>query len=138
MSVPSAVYNLTILFDMRNTAQHNKHNDFYVIGDIHRRGASEIGIPGEPIAYRSGTMNIENCGITLEIALFSFLYLHGYGAYDGKITFFEYLKYRMETLFFPFILYKPYLLHMYNVCQSLQLLKETSKICLEKEIKQIK
>ena len=83
-------------------------------------------------------MNIEKCGITLEIALFSFLYPHGHGAYDGKITFFEYLKYRMETLFFPFTLYKPYLLHMYNVCQSLQLLKETSKICLEKKIKQIK
>jgi hypothetical protein len=52
MSVPSAVYDLTILFDMHNTAPHNKHNDFYVIGDIHWRRASQIGIPSEPIAFR--------------------------------------------------------------------------------------
>ena len=58
MSVLSAVYNLTILFDMCDIAQHKKHNDFYVIGHIHRRGASEIGIPSEPIAFRSNTMNI--------------------------------------------------------------------------------
>ena len=43
MTVPLTVHDLTILFDMRNTAPHNKHNDFYVIIDIHRRGASEIG-----------------------------------------------------------------------------------------------
>ena len=138
MSVPSAVYDLTILFDMRDTAQHNKHNDFFVIGDIHRREASENGIPSESIAFRSDTMNIEKYGLTLETALFPFLFPHGHGAYDGKTTFFEYLKYRMETLFSPFTLYKPYLLYMYDVRQSLQLLKETSKTCLEKEIKQIK
>ena len=59
MFVPSSVYDLTILFDMRNTAPHNKHNDFYVIGDVHQREASEIDIPIEPIAFRSDTMNIE-------------------------------------------------------------------------------
>jgi hypothetical protein len=72
MSVPSTVYDLTILFDMRNTAHHNKHNDFHVIGDIHRRGASKIGIPRDPIVFRSNTMNIEKSGITLENALFPF------------------------------------------------------------------
>ena len=44
MSVPSTVYNLTILFDMRSTTPHKKQNNFYVIGDIHRRAASEHGI----------------------------------------------------------------------------------------------
>ena len=33
--VPSTVYDLTILFDIRDTAPHNKYNDFYVIGDVH-------------------------------------------------------------------------------------------------------
>jgi hypothetical protein len=96
MSVPSTVYDSTILFDMRSTAQHKKHNDFYTIGDIHRRGALEDGIPSEPIAFRSDTMNIDGCGITLENALFPFLFPHGHGSYDGKIIFFEYIKYRME------------------------------------------
>ena len=100
MYVPSAVYDLTILFDMRDTAQHNKHNDFYVIGDIHRCGALKIGITSKPIPFRSDTMNIEKCGLTLETALFPFLFPHRHGAYDEKITFIEYLKYRMETLFF--------------------------------------
>ena len=51
MYVPSAIYDLTILFDMRDTAQHNKHNDFYVIGDIHRCGALKIGIPSNQFHF---------------------------------------------------------------------------------------
>ena len=96
MYVPSTIYDLTILFDMRNTTPHKKQNNFYVIGDIHRCGASINGIPSEPIAFRSDTMNIDGCGITLANALFSFLHPHGHGSYDEKIIFFEYIKYRME------------------------------------------
>ena len=68
MFVLSTVYDLIILFHMHDTAQHNKHND--LIGDIHRRGASKIGILIEPIAFRSDTMNIEKYGLALETALF--------------------------------------------------------------------
>ena len=138
MCVPSTVYDLTILFHMRNTTPHKKQNDFYVIGDIHRCDASDHGIPNEPIAFRSDTMNIDRCVLTLENALFPFLFSHRHGSYDGKITFSEYIKYRMETMFTPFILYKPYLLYMYDVRQSLRFLKKTSKTCLDKEIKQVK
>ena len=59
MFVPSTVYDLTILFDIRDTAPHNKHNDFYVIGDVYQRGASKIDIPSKPITFRFDTMNIE-------------------------------------------------------------------------------
>ena len=41
-------------------------------------------------------------------------------------------------MFTPFTLYKLYLLYMYDVRQSLQFLKETSKTCLDKKIKQVK
>ena len=41
-------------------------------------------------------------------------------------------------MFIPSTLYKPYLLYMYDVRQSLQFLKETSKPCLDKEIKHVK
>jgi hypothetical protein len=51
MFVSSTLYDLTIVFDMCNTTFYNKHNDFYIIGDIHRREVLEIGIPSEPIAF---------------------------------------------------------------------------------------
>ncbi len=69
------------------------------------------------------------------MTLFPFLFPHGHNAYDGKTHFNEYLKYRMSALFSPFTLYKPYLLYMYDLPQSLQLIKETSRICLDKDIK---
>ncbi len=72
------------------------------------------------------------------MALFPFLFLHGHGAYDGIISFNEYLKYRMTALFSPFALYKPYLFLMYDLCQPLQFIKETSKTCLEKDMKACK
>lgn len=42
MFVPSIVYNLTNLCDIRDTTPHNIHNDFYIIGDIHRRGIEDL------------------------------------------------------------------------------------------------
>ena len=44
----------------------------------------------------------------------------------------------MSTLFSPFILYKPYLLYIYDIRQSVQLLKEILQACLDKETKQTK
>jgi hypothetical protein len=72
------------------------------------------------------------------MALFPFLFPHGHGAYDDKTHFNEYFKYRMSALFSPFTLYKPYLLYMYALPQSLQLIKETSQTCLDKDIKKSK
>ena len=89
MFVLSTVYDLIILFHMHDTAQHNKHNEFYVIGDIYRRGTLKIGISSESIAFQSYTMNIEKYWLILENALFSFIFSHGHGAYDGRVTFFN-------------------------------------------------
>jgi ATP-dependent DNA helicase PIF1 len=44
----------------------------------------------------------------------------------------------MSSLFSPFTLYKPYLLIMYDLWQSIQLIKQTSNICLEKDVKKWK
>jgi hypothetical protein len=66
--------------------------------------------------------------MTLELNLFSFLFPHGYGAYDGKMSIHEYLKFRMSTLFSPLTIYKSYLLIMYDLRQSIQLIKETLNI----------
>ncbi len=73
------------------------------------------------------------------MTLFPFLFPHGLGDYSGKTHFNEYLKYRMNALLLsPFTLYKAYLLYMYDLWQWLQLIKETSRTCLDKDIKKCK
>jgi hypothetical protein len=76
--------------------------------------------------------------IISDLSLFPFLFPHGHGAYDGKISIHEYLKFCMNTLFSPFIMYKPYLLVTYDIWQSIQLIKETLNICLGINFKNIK
>jgi hypothetical protein len=138
MNVPHEVYDLALLFDMRTQEGPKKHVDFHSIGNVHLRNGVGSDKRGEPIAFRNNTLNANIGGMTLESALFPFLFPHGIGAYDGRTTLSEYLKYRMSTLFSPFTLYKPYLLYMYDIRQSVQLLKEVSQTCLDKEIKQTK
>ncbi len=41
-------------------------------------------------------------GITFELSLSPFLFPHGHGAYDGKMSIYEYVKFCMNTLFSPF------------------------------------
>jgi hypothetical protein len=135
MDVPRDVYDLALLFDMRTQTQPTKHADFFTIENVHLRNGSRSDIRGEPITFRRNTLNVEMEGMTLETALFPFLFPHGHGAYDGRTTHSEYLKYRMSTLFSPFTLYKSYLLYMYDIRQSVQFLKEVSQQCLEKDIK---
>jgi hypothetical protein len=60
--------------------------------------------------------------MNLEIALFPFLFPQGKGTYNGKISLVDYLKYHMTILFSLFTLKKPYLLFMYDIHQSIQLL----------------
>jgi hypothetical protein len=74
----------------------------------------------------------------LELSLFPFLCPHGHDAYDGKTSIHEYLKFRMSTLFSPFTMYKPYLLIMYDLRQTIQLIKETLNTCFKKDLKNIK
>jgi len=83
--------------------------------------------------FQNNTKNID-----LEIILFPFLFPHGNGAYDGKITIHKCFKFQMSSLFSSFTLYKPYLLIMYDFQQSLQFIKHTSNSCLEKDIQIIK
>ena len=136
MDVPRDVYDFALLFDMRTQTQPRKHADFFIIKNVHLRNGSRSDTRGEPITFRRNILNVELEGMTLESALFPFLFPHGHGAYDGWTTFSEYLKYRIITLFSPFTLYKPYLLYMYDIRQSVQFLKEVAQQCLEKDIKQ--
>jgi len=53
--------------------------------------------------------------MSLEKALFPFLFPHGCGVYDGIGGLLPYLKQIMFTLFSVFTLYPPYLLLMYQM-----------------------
>jgi hypothetical protein len=75
--------------------------------------------------------------MALETTIFPFLFPQGESAHDGKISLHTYFEYHMIMLFSPFTLYKPYLLCMYDLCQSIQLLQHTSKTCLEKDVEKI-
>ena len=67
--------------------------------------------------------------MTLESALFPFLFPHRNGACDGRTILLEYLKYHIYTnyIYYTYMTYAD----MYN-------LKENSQTCLNKEIKQTK
>ena len=136
MDVAKDVYDLALLFDMRIQTQPRKHANFFLICYVHLRNGSQSDTRGEPITFRKNILNVELEGMTFESALFSFLFLHGHGAYDGRTTLSEYLKYQITILFSPFTLYKPYLLYIYDLRQSVQFLKEVSQQCLENDIKQ--
>ena len=138
MNVPQVVYDLALLFDMRTQKGSKKHVDFHSIGNVHLRNGTGSDKRGEAIAFRNNTLNVNIGGMTLESALFLFLFPHGNGAYDGRTTLSEYLRYRMSALFSPFTLYKPYLLYMYDIHQYVQFLKEISHTYLDTEMKQTK
>ncbi len=76
--------------------------------------------------------------MSLEKALFPFLFPHGCGASDGIGGLLPYLKQIMFTLFFVFTLYAPYLLLMYQVQQAIQLLNATKHLCLERDVQRLK
>ena len=124
MNVPYEVYDLALLFDMCTQDGPKKHVDFYSIGNVHLWNGIASDKRREPNAFENNTLNTNVGGMILESALFPFLFPHGNEAYNGPTTLSEYLKYRMTTLFSPFTLYKAYLLYMYDICQSLQFLKE--------------
>ena len=136
MNVPPELYDLSLLFDMRTQEGPKKHVNFHCIGNVHLRNGTGSDKRGD--AFRNNTLNANIGGMTLESVLFPCLFPHGNRAYDGRTTLSKYLKYRMSTLFSPFTLYKPYLLYMYDIRQSVQFLKKNSHTCLDREIKQTK
>jgi len=76
--------------------------------------------------------------MSLEKALFPFLFPHGCGAYDRIGGLLPYLKLKMSTLFFVFTLYPPYLLLMYQMRQAIQLLNVTKHLYLERDVQRLK
>lgn len=72
--------------------------------------------------------------ISVECALFPFLFPTGTGYYNGEHDFHEYLRLRMLTWLSPFTLYTPYVLLMAQVKQSILLLNGVSQVALERDL----
>jgi hypothetical protein len=111
--------------------------DFFIIGTLSKRNMkNSIIIPKQLMACIEG-LETNIPFMTLETTFFPFLFPQGESAHDGKISLHTYFKYRMIMLFSLFTFYKPYLLCMYDTCESIQLLQHTSKTCLEKDVEKI-
>ena len=130
----ASVEKLSILLNVGRSVQGNVSKDFYVIGSVRDRAKRRSSML---LVNKKGMQGVSN-NITLELALFPFLFPSGNGAYDGEISLQEYLRYRMTCLFSPFTLYKPYLLLMYDVRQALMLINATKHMCLEKDYQAFK
>lgn len=120
---------LSLLMNVGSNNKKPVSKDFYMVGSIKDRGerrSSILSVDKKGLQRRIGN-------ITLELALFPFLFLNDNGAYDGTISMQDYLKYRMNCMFSPFMLHKPYLSLMYDIRQSLMLINGTWQMCLEKD-----
>jgi hypothetical protein len=108
-----------------------------VIGSLSKRNMkSSIIIPKQLTVCIEG-LETNIPFMTLETTFFPYLFSQVEDAHDGKFSLHTYSKYCMTMLFSPFTLYKPYLLFMYDISQSIQLLQYTSKACLEKDVEKI-
>jgi hypothetical protein len=57
----------------------------------------ELMATSEAMTVEKTTLNLTTQGLSLETALFPFLFLHGHEVYDGKIPFNDYIKYKMSA-----------------------------------------
>ena len=85
----SSVENFSILLNMRRSSQGIVSRDFYVVGNIRDRAHRPCSL----LSVNKKGMQGGRGNITLELALFPFLFPSGNGAYDGAISIQEYLKY---------------------------------------------
>ena len=73
-------------------------------------------------------------GLTMETAMFPFLFPHGTGHFDDSITLNKYERMRMLQSFSVFTLFKPYLLLMFQVRQAMMLAKNVASYALSKSM----
>jgi hypothetical protein len=115
MDVPESTYTLTLLFDVCFEIRTNENKYYYIISHLEQQENDNIPQTYEAMTVKETTLNMKKNGFYLEMALILFLFPHGHSAYNGKTHFNEYLKYKMNALFSPFTLYKPYLSYMYDL-----------------------
>lgn len=91
------------------SAKQRRSNSAYFAGEIQRRDSAVTRV----LCSSTGLTDISD--LTVELAIFPFLFAEGKGCFDGDITFSEYLKMRSMQLFSRFTLVREYLLVMVQV-----------------------
>ncbi len=134
MHIDENCQNLSLLFNMQGISSTPTKKKKIVIGSLSKRNMKTSIIILKQLIVSTEGLETNIPFMALETTLFPFLFLQGEGAHDGKISLHAYFRYRIIMLFSPFTLYKPYLLCMYDICQSIQLLQHTSKTYLEKDV----
>jgi hypothetical protein len=131
MDVEPFIQNLSLFFDMRLGIPHN-FDDPFEIGKLTMRNNDNPFKTERLLVQEDGMCTNPTLNMSLEKALFPFLFPHGCGAYDGIGGLLIYLKQIMFTL------YPRYLLLMYQVQQAIQLLNATKHLCLKRDVQKLK
>jgi hypothetical protein len=131
MDVEPFIQNLSLFFDMRPGIPHN-FDDPFEIGKLTMRNNDNPFKTERLLVQEDGMCTNPTLNMSLEKALFPFLFPHGCGAYDGIGGLLIYLKQIMFTL------YPRYLLLMYQVQQAIQLLNATKHLCLKRDVQKLK
>lgn len=106
-----------------------------VCGKLHERAQPDV--PHDLLMQAAETplpTNDSPDKVTVEQALFPYLFVFGTGAWDGTLNFCVYLRMRMCQLFSPFTLCKNYLLLMYHVQQTHHLVTDCAEATLQRYI----
>ncbi len=102
MCVTDEIQNLSLLFYFHLNLEQFINKEFFIMGNMTKKLHKNEVCHEKLIVWSNGLQDNTN-SITLKIYLFP----HGYGVYDGKITICEYLKFQMSSLFSSITLYKP-------------------------------
>lgn len=124
MQQADALCDIAILDNMYNTSKRTAYNtdDTHEFGSIQLRDSSRI--VERTIAFRYNGIpsnDSEVKDITIESAMFPFLFPMGKGYYQGEMRFGDYLRMRINSMFSIYTLYKPYLLMMYQLKQAIMI-----------------
>ncbi|MCO5579219.1 hypothetical protein L7F22_033073 [Adiantum nelumboides] len=113
----------------------------YFTTDVHEYGSIKLcagtRLTERTTRFRYNEMPASSSDIhdvTIEMAMFPFLFPHGHGHYNGEVGFSEYIKMRIGTLFSIYTLYKPYLLMMYQLKQAIMIANSTNNTMLQRDI----
>jgi hypothetical protein len=106
MDVEPFIPNLSLFFDMGLEIFHN-FDDAFEIRELNMRNDDNLFKIEMLLVREDGLCINPPLNMSLEKALFPFLFPHGCGAYDGINGLLLYLKQKMSTLFSIFTLYPP-------------------------------
>jgi hypothetical protein len=82
MDVEPFIQNLSLLFNMHPGIPHN-FDDAFEIGELTMRNNDNLFKTGRLLVQKDGMCTNPTLNMSLEKALFPFLFRHGCGAYDG-------------------------------------------------------